>query len=128
LPVSQETIEMASNNLKLTSAEVQTFFRGAHNKVWTVSPERKAYTEITSESRGQIRARMDQLRAQTQQMVASLPPEQRQKMEAMMASRGMGPATLKSVEHRDLPATTFDIPAGYAKQDMGQGRPSGPPG
>ncbi len=36
-------------------------------------------------------------------------------------------ATLKSIQHQDPPAGAFDLPAGYAKRDMGgMGRPAAP--
>jgi hypothetical protein len=34
--------------------------------------------------------------------------------------------TLKSVRHEDPPAGTFDLPAGYTRQDMGAGMGHGP--
>jgi hypothetical protein len=91
-PAQQQTIELAADRLKMTSPENQMIYRGDQNKVWMIRPEDKAYVELTPESMSQMKTQMDQAMAQMQQQMASLPPEQRKRMEAMMASRGMGPS------------------------------------
>jgi len=48
-----------------------------------------------------------------------------QTTQASPGGQGQFVSTLQSVEHKDAPAGTFDIPAGYTKRDMGAG---GPPG
>src|SRR6185503_6613133 len=87
-----QTIDLAGDKVKMTSPQNQTIFRGDQNKAWIVKPEDKAYVELTPESMSQMRARMDQGLAQMQQQMASMPPEQRKQVEAMMAVRGMGPS------------------------------------
>jgi len=91
-PARQQTIELTFDKMKMTSPENQMIYRGDQDKVWIVRPEDKAYIELTPEGMGQMKAMMDQKMAQMQQRMASLPPEQRKQMEAMLASRGMGPS------------------------------------
>jgi len=91
-PAMQQTIALAGDKMKMTSPQNQTIYRGDQKKVWMVKPADKAYVELTPEGMGQMRAQMDQRVAQLQQQMASMPPEQRQQAEAMLASRGMGPS------------------------------------
>jgi hypothetical protein len=91
-PARQQTIALAGDKVRMTSPENQMIFRGDQNKVWVVRPEDKAYIELTPESMSQMKAQMDQAMARMQQQLASMPPERRKQMEAMMASRGMGPS------------------------------------
>jgi hypothetical protein len=91
-PARQQTIDLAADKVRMTSPDNQMIYRGDQNKVWIVRPEDKAYVELTPESMGQMKAQMDQRMAQMQQRLASMPPEQRKQIEAMMASRGMGPS------------------------------------
>jgi len=53
-----------------------------------IDVEKKTYNEITKADVDQMAAQMQGAMAQMQQAMASLPPEQRKQMEAMMASRG----------------------------------------
>jgi len=91
-PIMQQTIALAADRMKMTSPQNHTIYRGDQNKVWIVRPEDKAYVELTPESMAQMKAMMDQKMVQMQQRLASLPPEERKQMEAMLASRGMGPS------------------------------------
>ena len=86
-----QVLYLEPDRLRMSSPENDMIFRGDQNKVWVVRPEDKAYIELTPESMAQMKAQMDQMQAQMQQRLASMPPEQRKQMEAMMASRGMGP-------------------------------------
>jgi len=91
-PVMQQTIDLAGDKVRMTSPQNQMIFRGDQNKVWIVRPVDKAYVELTPEGMSQMKAEMDQRMAQLQQQMASMPPDRRKQMEAMMASRGMGPS------------------------------------
>jgi len=86
-----QVLYLEPDRLRMSSPENDMIFRGDQNKVWVVRPEDKAYIELTPESMAQMKAQIDQMQAQMQQRLASMPPEQRKQMEAMMASRGMGP-------------------------------------
>jgi hypothetical protein len=90
-PAMQQTIDLATDKVKMTSPQNQMIYRGDQNKVWIVRPEDKAYVELTPEGMSQMKAQMEQRMAQMQQRMASLPPEQRKQMEAMLAARGLGP-------------------------------------
>jgi hypothetical protein len=91
-PGRAQTIYLADDKVRMNLPENQMIFRGDQNKAWIVRPEDKAYIELTSEGMSQMRAQMDQAMARMQQQMASMPPEQRKQMEAMLASRGMGPS------------------------------------
>ena len=90
-PGRPQVMYLEPDRLRMSSPENDMIFRGDQNKVWVVRPGDKAYIELTPESMSQMKAQMDQMQAQMQQRLASMPPEQRKQMEAMMASRGMGP-------------------------------------
>jgi hypothetical protein len=53
-----------------------------------IDADKKTYQEITKADVDQMAAQMQGAMAQMQQAMASLPPEQRRQMEAMMAARG----------------------------------------
>ena len=91
-PNQQQTIALTADKLKMTTPDNQMIYRGDQNKVWMIRPEDKAYVELTPESMGQMKSQMDQAMARMQQQMAAMPPEQRKRVEAMMASRGMGPS------------------------------------
>lgn len=91
-PARPQTIELTPDKVRMTTPDNKTIYRGDQNKVWIVRPADKAYIELTPESMGQMKAMMDKQMAMMQQRMSSLPPEQRKQMEAMLASRGMGPS------------------------------------
>jgi hypothetical protein len=57
--------------------------------------------------------------------IPGMPPEQAERLKAMMANRP--PTTTKStttsIKTEDLPADTFSIPAGYTERQVGMGQP-----
>jgi hypothetical protein len=58
-------------------------------KVIMVDANKRTYMEMTEEDRKRMRGQMDAMRAQMQERMKNMPPDQRAKMEAMM---GPGPA------------------------------------
>jgi Domain of unknown function (DUF4412) len=90
-PGRLQVMYLDTDKLRMSSPENDMIYRGDQSKVWIVRPQDKAYIELTPEGMAQMKAQMDQMQAQMQQRLASMPPEQRKQMEAMMASRGMGP-------------------------------------
>ncbi len=54
----------------------------------TLDESTKTYTELTEEDMKRVRGRMDGMREQMEERMKSMPPEQRKKMEEMMAGRG----------------------------------------
>jgi len=90
-PGRPQVMYLEPDRLRMSTPENDMIFRGDQSKVWVVRPQDKAYIELTPESMSQMKAQMDQMQAQMQQRLASMPPEQRKQVEAMMASRGMGP-------------------------------------
>jgi hypothetical protein len=61
-------------------------------KVVMVNDREKSYSELTEADRQAMRERMDAVRAQMKDRMKNLPPDQRKKMEEMMAERGIGEA------------------------------------
>ncbi len=59
-------------------------------KVVMINDHDKTYSELTDLDRQAMRLRIDAARAQMKARMKDLPPEQRKKMEEMMAQRGMG--------------------------------------
>jgi hypothetical protein len=62
----------------------------AAKRVVTLDESTKSYTEITEEDMSRMRGQMEGFRAQMQERMKSMPPEQRQKMEELMARGGGG--------------------------------------
>jgi hypothetical protein len=61
-----------------------------------ISPARKSYTELTKADVDRLGGAM----AQMQEQMKNLPPEQRERMEAMMRGRGAAGAALEKTEYR----------------------------
>jgi hypothetical protein len=59
----------------------------------TLDESTKTYTEVTEEDMKRIRGRMDGMRAQMDERMKNMPPEQRKKMEEMVAGRA-GPGAM----------------------------------
>src|SRR6516162_9099910 len=61
-------------------------------KVIMIDATKRTYTEITEEDRKRMRGQMDAMRAQMQERMKNMPPDQRKKMEAMMGPGAMAAA------------------------------------
>ena len=64
-------------------------FDGTKQLMYIVNTDRKTYNEMTKADVDQLGAQLSGAMAQMQQMLASMTPEQRAQMEAMMKGRGM---------------------------------------
>ena len=64
----------------------------AGKKMSVIDDKTKSYTEINEEDVKRIRGQMTAMRAQLQQQMANMPPEQRQRMQDMMDKMGAGAA------------------------------------
>ena len=85
------TMSLESDRLRMSSAHNDMIYRADLGKVWIMDTGDRSYREMTPESMKQMRAQMAGAMAQMQQNLQSMPPEQRKRIEAMMAQRGMGP-------------------------------------
>lgn len=76
----------------------------AQRKIVVVSPERKAYFEITPDdvARATSMAQSPAVQAMMQEKMKSLPPEQRARIEAMMAQQGGAPGAPPPASSRNL--------------------------
>lgn len=85
-PDGQETntISLEPDRVRMNSAHGEIIYRADLHKVWMIDNGDRTYREITPES-------MQQMRSMMAGALAQMPPEQRQRIEAMMAQRGMGP-------------------------------------
>jgi Domain of unknown function (DUF4412) len=63
-------------------------FDAAKQVMWIVNYDKKTYSEITKADIDRLGGQMTDAMAKMQQQMQNLPPEQRAKMEAMMAGRG----------------------------------------
>jgi hypothetical protein len=85
-PDGQETntISLEPDRVRMSNAHGTIIYRADLHKVWMIDNGDRTYHEITPES-------MQQMRTMMTGALAQLPPEQRQRIEAMMAQRGMSP-------------------------------------
>ena len=65
-----------------------------------IDPERKTYREMTKADVDRIASQMSGAMAQMQEQMKNLPPEQRERMEALMRGRGMAGAAAVKTEYR----------------------------
>jgi hypothetical protein len=61
-------------------------------KVTMIDANKRTYTEMTEEDRKRMRGQMDAMRAQMQERMKNMPPDQRAKMESMMGPPGAADA------------------------------------
>lgn len=78
------TISLEADRVRMNSAHGEIIYRADLHKVWMIDNGDRTYRELTPES-------MQQMRTVMAGALAQMPPEQRQRIEAMMAQRGMGP-------------------------------------
>jgi len=95
-------------------------FDGAKQTLWIINDARKTYTELTKADVDRIGAQMSGMMAQMQEQMKNMPPEQRERMEAMMRGRGAAPAaaaaakpTYKKVGTATVGKWTCDQYEGY---------------
>ena len=67
-------------------------FDGPAKRFLMIDDHNKTYLELTEEDRKRMRAQMDAMRAQMQERMKNMPPDQRKKMEAMMGPGAMAAA------------------------------------
>ena len=94
------TISLEPDRLRMNNPQGEMIYRADLHKVWMIDAQDHTYRELTPESMQQMRSQMSAAMAQMQQSLQSMPPEQRQRIEAMMAKRGMpggNPAQPKQV-------------------------------
>ena len=76
------------------SGEVQiVVFDGPQQVLRVISPSRKVYTEVTKADADKMGAQIGALTAALKEKIATLPPEQRAKSEAMLALMAGGPGS-----------------------------------
>ncbi|HVZ70996.1 MAG TPA: DUF4412 domain-containing protein [Polyangia bacterium] len=71
-----------------TNHDANVIVDGAAKKMTVLNAAEKSYMEITEEDMKMMRARVDAMRAQAEERMKNMPPEQRKQMEAMMAKMG----------------------------------------
>jgi len=71
-------------------------FDGARQIMWMINYDKKTYTEMTKADVDRLGGQMTDAMSKMQQQMQNLPPEQRARIEAMMAGRGAGPAAAAS--------------------------------
>jgi hypothetical protein len=101
------TIYMDGDHLRVEGGEHSGRHRdvvlidAAKKTLVTVDDQAKTYTVIDAAERQRIHAQIDGAMAQMRERMKNMPPEQRQKIEEMMARNGMGPGAAKPKE-RDI--------------------------
>jgi len=69
-----------------------TILDAATKKVVLINDKEKNYSEFSEADRQKLHARMEGMQAQMKDRLKDMPPEQRQRVEEMMAKRGADPA------------------------------------
>jgi hypothetical protein len=95
-----DSTRMRAESVGPTGGKHVVMFDGAKQVLTMVDPDKKTYQEITKADVDSLAAQMAPAMAQMQEMLKSLPPEQRAKYEAAMKGRGLpgpGAAAPKTV-------------------------------
>jgi hypothetical protein len=71
--------------------ETSMIMDGAGKRMLILNDTEKTYSEITQEDMKKMRVRVEAMRAQAEERMKSMPPEQRKKMEQMMGGMAGGP-------------------------------------
>ena len=75
------------------SGERQAFvFNGAKQVMWIINLDKKTYNEMTKEEIDRLGGQMASMKAQMEESMKNMPPEQRKQMEEMMRGRMPGGA------------------------------------
>jgi hypothetical protein len=83
------TVYIDNDRMKVVEPDNVMILRGDLKRMWAIKPADRSYNELTPQSFQQMKSQMDAAMAQMQARLAQLPPEQRARIEAMMAGRGM---------------------------------------
>jgi hypothetical protein len=75
-------------------------FDGTKQTLYIINLDKKTYSEMTKADIDQLSGMMTQMQAQMQAQMASMPPEQRAQVEAMMKGRGMSMAGAAKTEYK----------------------------
>jgi hypothetical protein len=87
-----ERTRMRAESSGATGGQMVVVFDGTKQVLTMIDTDKKTYSEMTEADVEKLGAQMSGAMAQMQQQMASMPPEQRAQIEAMMKGRGMGPA------------------------------------
>jgi hypothetical protein len=101
--VHQLQIEKTRMRAETAGAAGQTqviVFDATAQVIRIINPERKTYREMTKADVERLGGQMAGARAQMQDQMKNLPPEQRERMEAMLRGRGLAPGPLAKIEYR----------------------------
>jgi hypothetical protein len=102
-----EAKRMRAESTGATGGKQIVMFDSAKQVMTLVDPERKSYTEITQAEVEKLSAQVSGAMAQMQQQMASLPPEQRAAIEAMMKKSGAPTGTpAKKTQYRKVGTDT----------------------
>jgi len=90
-------IQIAKDRMRAetTSAAGETqamVFDGTKQVMWIINYDKKTYSEMTKADVDRLGGQMSDAMSKMQAQMQNMPPEQRARIEAMMAGRGMGPA------------------------------------
>jgi hypothetical protein len=95
-PDSVATMYLEGDRMRLDGADKtgmasSVIIDGGAKKLIVVEEKKKSYTELTEADMKRVRAQMDALRAQMEERMKTMSPEQRKQVEAMMAGMGGAP-------------------------------------
>jgi hypothetical protein len=74
-----------------TGTATSVIIDGGGKKLIVVEEKKKSYTELTESDMKRMKVQVDAMRAQMEERMKTMPPEQRKQVEAMMAGMGGAP-------------------------------------
>ena len=100
---SKSVVYLEADRARIETGSTVTIFRADQNVAYVVDPAEKKFMRMTPDSMKKMAASMEAARAQMAEKMKSMPPEQRAKMEKMMA--GTMPAPPQKIEFRKAGGT-----------------------
>jgi hypothetical protein len=94
-PDGAATMYVEGNRMRMdggdkTGTTTSVIMDGPSKKMIVIEDKKKVYTEIGQEDMKRMRAQVDAMRAQMEERMKTMPPEQRKQMEGMMAGLNAG--------------------------------------
>ena len=122
----EAAVEGVNARMTMAGQNADAIYRGDAREMVVVNHASKSYMVMDEATMKQLASRMSQAMSQMEQMMQSLPPEQRARMQEMMKGRGMpmpeaaaAPAevrpTSEKATHSGFPTTKYEVYRGGRK-------------
>ncbi len=96
---TEEKVYLEADRARMTSEDGVAIFRADRKVMWMLDDSDKSYVEVTPETAKKMNEALGGMRQQMDEMLKSMPPEQRRMMEQQMGqmAKPVTPAAVKSV-------------------------------